>query len=174
MCIRDSLEDLRVCVGVDEGRGHLLQGGEQAEVAPTNFYRVYNEVALLGACKGIGKNHSRVGARAEDLIFENSGGGDIGFWRRKAVESAAVVRHGEDAGVMAHHADVYKRQVYEWGIATKAEAVYMATQAPAEANDIADECGSIRPGRNADFVVLNHDLSLVETYLGGESVYVER
>ena len=47
----------------------------------------------------------------------------------------------------------------------------MATQAPAEANDIADECGSIRPGRNADFVVLNPDLTLVETYLGGESVY---
>ncbi|MFR2950810.1 MAG: hypothetical protein ACLTKG_05510 [Collinsella intestinalis] len=44
-------------------------------------------------------------------------------------------------------------------------------QVPAEANDIADECGSIRPGRNADFVVLNPDLTLVETYLGGESVY---
>ncbi|MBM6777397.1 transposase [Collinsella tanakaei] len=61
--------------------------------------------------------------------------------------------------------------VFSEVVATKAEAVYMATQAPAEANDIADECGSIRPGRDADFVVLTGDLSLVETYLGGESVY---
>ena len=63
------------------------------------------------------------------------------------------------------------KNVVDWGIATKAEAIYMATQAPAEANDIADACGSIRPGRHADFVVLNPDFTLVETYLGGESVY---
>ena len=55
--------------------------------------------------------------------------------------------------------------------ATKAEAIYMATQAPAEANDIDDVCGSIRPGRDADFVVLGKDLTLAETYLGGVSVY---
>ena len=47
----------------------------------------------------------------------------------------------------------------------------MATQAPAEANDIDDVCGSIRPGRDADFVVLGKDLTLAETYLGGVSVY---
>ena len=47
----------------------------------------------------------------------------------------------------------------------------MATQAPAEANEIADVCGSIRAGRAADFVVLEPDMTLVETYLGGESVY---
>ena len=77
---------------------------------------------------------------------------------------------GSLAGSILNMKDAVKN-VYEWGIATKAEAVYMATQAPAEANDIADECGSIRPGRNADFVVLTGDLTLVETYLGGESVY---
>lgn len=63
------------------------------------------------------------------------------------------------------------KNVVDWGIASQAEAVYMATQAPAEANEIDDVCGSIRAGRNADFVVLDHALNLEATYLGGEQVY---
>lgn len=77
---------------------------------------------------------------------------------------------GSLAGSILNMKDAVKN-VADWGVATKAEAIYMATQAPAEANDIADVCGSIRPGRHADFVVLNSDLTLAETYLGGESVY---
>lgn len=63
------------------------------------------------------------------------------------------------------------KNVVDWGIATPAQAIYMASQAPAIANEIDDVCGSIRLGRNADFVVLASDLELVETYLGGESVW---
>ncbi len=63
------------------------------------------------------------------------------------------------------------KNVVDWGIATPQQAVYMATQAPAEANEIDDVCGSIRPGRAADFVVLESDMTLAETYLGGASVY---
>lgn len=63
------------------------------------------------------------------------------------------------------------KNVFDWGIASQAEAVAMATIVPAEANEVDDVCGSIRMGRNADFVVLEHDLSLCETYLGGVSVY---
>lgn len=63
------------------------------------------------------------------------------------------------------------KNVCDWGIASQAEAVYMATQSPAEANEIDDVCGSIRAGRNADFVVLDHALNLEATYLGGEKVY---
>ena len=33
-----------------------------------------------------------------------------------------------------------------------------------------DKCGSIMPGRDADAVVFNPDLTLVETYVGGNSV----
>lgn len=33
-----------------------------------------------------------------------------------------------------------------------------------------DKCGSIMPGRDADAVVFNPDLTLVETYVGGKSV----
>lgn len=32
------------------------------------------------------------------------------------------------------------------------------------------KCGSIMPGRDADVVVFNPDLTLVETYVGGSSV----
>lgn len=77
---------------------------------------------------------------------------------------------GSLAGSILNMCDAVKN-VFSWGIATKQEAVYMATQAPAEANDIADVCGSIRPGRDADFVVLDSELNLKATYLGGEEVY---
>ena len=33
-----------------------------------------------------------------------------------------------------------------------------------------DKCGSIMLGRDAEFVVFNPDLTLVETYVGGNSV----
>lgn len=33
-----------------------------------------------------------------------------------------------------------------------------------------DECSNIMPGRDADFVVFSPDLTLVETYVGGNSV----
>ena len=32
------------------------------------------------------------------------------------------------------------------------------------------KCGSIMPGRDAEFVVFNPDLTLVEAYVGGNSV----
>ena len=46
----------------------------------------------------------------------------------------------------------------------------MATEVPARSAHIEDKCGSIMPGRDADFVVFNPDLTLVETYVGGNSV----
>ena len=77
---------------------------------------------------------------------------------------------GSLAGSILNMKDAVKN-VVDWGIATPAQAVYMATQAPAEANEIADVCGSIRAGRAADFVVLDPDMSLAATYLGGSCVY---
>lgn len=77
---------------------------------------------------------------------------------------------GSLAGSILNMKDAVKN-VVDWGIATPAQAVYMATQAPAEANEIADVCGSIRAGRAADFVVLEPDMSFAATYLGGSCVY---
>ena len=119
------------------------------------------------------KGHEHVALITDCMCAGGMPDGDYFLGELPVVVAGGTARlkdGGSLAGSILNMKDAVKN-VYEWGIATKAEAVYMATQAPAEANDIADECGSIRPGRNADFVVLNPDLSLVETYLGGESVY---
>ena len=63
------------------------------------------------------------------------------------------------------------KNVFDWGIATAEEAVRMASEQPARSCGIDDVCGYIRPGYNADFIVLSKDLVLEETYLGGRSVY---
>ncbi|MDY4041214.1 MAG: N-acetylglucosamine-6-phosphate deacetylase [Collinsella sp.] len=77
---------------------------------------------------------------------------------------------GSLAGSILRMKDAVKN-VVDWGIASASEAVYMATQAAAESAGIADTCGSIRPGRSADFVVLTPDMDLKETYMAGKSVY---
>ena len=50
------------------------------------------------------------------------------------------------------------------------EALYLATLAGATALGIADEIGSLDPGKDADFVVLNRD-SVEEVYVRGSQVY---
>lgn len=59
------------------------------------------------------------------------------------------------------------RNVVSWGIVTAEQAIRMASEVPARANGIADRCGAILPGRDADLVVLDRELNLVETYVGG-------
>ena len=60
--------------------------------------------------------------------------------------------------------------VVDWGIVTAEQAIRMATEVPARSCGIADRCGQILPGRDADLVVLDPQLGLVETYVGGRRV----
>ena len=46
----------------------------------------------------------------------------------------------------------------------------MATEVPARSAGIAGSCGSIMPGRTADFVVLDAELNLEARYMGGKLV----
>ena len=62
------------------------------------------------------------------------------------------------------------KNIVDWGIASADIAIRMATEVPARSAHIEGKCGSIMPGRDADFVVFNPDLTLVETYVGGNSV----
>lgn len=62
------------------------------------------------------------------------------------------------------------KNIVDWGIASVDIAIRMATEVPARSARIEDKCGSIMPGRDADFVVFDHELTLVETYVGGQSV----
>ncbi|WP_125713411.1 N-acetylglucosamine-6-phosphate deacetylase [Companilactobacillus kedongensis] len=63
------------------------------------------------------------------------------------------------------------KNVVDWNIATDEEAVTMGSYVPAKSSKIADKCGSITPGHDADFIILDDDMSLSETYLDGESRY---
>lgn len=63
------------------------------------------------------------------------------------------------------------KNVVDWGIASQEEAVMMASLIPAKSVGIDDKCGRIKPGFDADFIVLDPNLELSETYLKGQKVY---
>ncbi|TLG81007.1 N-acetylglucosamine-6-phosphate deacetylase [Vagococcus zengguangii] len=63
------------------------------------------------------------------------------------------------------------KNVVEWGVATPEQAVMMASLIPAVSCNIEDKCGSITPGRDADFIVLSKDMDLEATYLDGNVRY---
>ncbi|KRK07540.1 n-acetylglucosamine-6-P deacetylase [Lactobacillus pasteurii DSM 23907 = CRBIP 24.76] len=63
------------------------------------------------------------------------------------------------------------KNVVDWNIVTPEKAVMMASYVPAKSSDLLDSCGSIKPDKDADFIVLNPDMTLSETYLNGVSRY---
>lgn len=58
-----------------------------------------------------------------------------------------------------------------WNAATPEAIIRMASQTPAASCNIDDQCGSILPGRAADYLVLDADLKLEATYLDGKLGY---
>lgn len=85
-------------------------------------------------------------------------------------DGACYLRDGSSlAGSIATLAQIVKN-VYDWQIVTAEQALRMATEVPARSAGIAGSCGSIMPGRNADFVVLDAELNLEATYMGGKLV----
>jgi N-acetylglucosamine-6-phosphate deacetylase len=63
------------------------------------------------------------------------------------------------------------KNVVDWNIVTPEEAVMMASYVPAKSAHILDKCGTIAPDKDADFLILNPDMTLSETYMNGESRY---
>lgn len=55
--------------------------------------------------------------------------------------------------------------------ATMVEALEMATLHPAQLLGICQRKGTLNFGTDADFIVLDHQLNLMETYVGGERVF---
>ncbi|CAM3906980.1 N-acetylglucosamine-6-phosphate deacetylase [Mesobacillus zeae] len=83
---------------------------------------------------------------------------------------AALMAGGGLAGSILQLKDVVKNAV-KWGIASPAEAIYMASTAPAKSVAIDHECGKIAEGYAADFIVLNPSLDLIATYTDGVCRY---
>jgi N-acetylglucosamine-6-phosphate deacetylase len=64
------------------------------------------------------------------------------------------------------------RNLVEWGAATFAEAIQMASLNPAKALGIADTFGQIAEGRSADLVVWDKStLKIKSVFLAGEKIY---
>lgn len=62
------------------------------------------------------------------------------------------------------------KNMVDWGIVTAEQALRMGSEIPARSVRIDDRCGFIKPGRLADFIVLDSELNLVDTYVGGTLV----
>lgn len=84
----------------------------------------------------------------------------------------AVLKHQPDSlagSVLKLHQGM--KNLVEWGLATRLEAVRMASLIPALSCKMADRCGQIKAGRPADFIVLTSAFDLVATYIDGQEVY---
>ena len=85
-------------------------------------------------------------------------------------EGTARLESGNLAGSILKLKEAIKN-VVDWGIATPEQAIMMATLVPAISCKIDSVCGSIASGRDADFIVIEPDMSLVATYLDGVERY---
>lgn len=86
-------------------------------------------------------------------------------------DGMARLKDGDNlAGSILLLKDAVKNLV-DWDIVTPEDAVMMASYVPARSIHKLDKCGVIKPDHDADFIVLNPDMTLSETYLDGVSRY---
>lgn len=83
---------------------------------------------------------------------------------------ARLIGKNNLAGSVLLMKDAVKNLV-DWNIATPEQAVMMASYIPAKSINKLKYCGVIEPDHPADFIILNSDLTLVETYVNGISRY---
>uniref|UniRef100_UPI00403F3F02 N-acetylglucosamine-6-phosphate deacetylase n=1 Tax=Candidatus Enterococcus willemsii TaxID=1857215 RepID=UPI00403F3F02 len=81
-------------------------------------------------------------------------------------DGTARLQEGNLAGSILKLKEAIKN-VVDWDLATPQQAVMMASLIPAISCKIDDVCGMIKAGRDADFIVLNPDMTLEATYLDG-------
>lgn len=84
--------------------------------------------------------------------------------------AARLKESGSLAGSILELFDAVKN-VCDWDIATVDDAIRMASIVPAKSCHIDDRCGSLQAGHDADFLVIDSQLNLLETYLNGVSVF---
>ena len=85
-------------------------------------------------------------------------------------DGACYLANGSSLAGSIATLDSVVKNVFDWGIVTAEQAIRMATEVPARSAHIDDVCGAIAPGRTADFVALNPDLTLSATYMAGKLV----
>lgn len=85
-------------------------------------------------------------------------------------EGAVRMANGSLAGSCLELKQAIKN-VVDWNNCTPEESIRMASANAADSVHISDCCGRILPGHDADFIVLDKDMALKETYLDGECKY---
>lgn len=112
------------------------------------------------------------------LITDCMRAGGLGDGESSLGEFAVTVENGtarlKESGNLAGSILELKqavKHVVGWGIASPAEAIQMASFTPAKSVGIDHECGQIKAGLAADFIVLNPQMDLLATYLDGELKY---
>ncbi|MCC0701083.1 N-acetylglucosamine-6-phosphate deacetylase [Clostridioides sp. ZZV15-6383] len=63
------------------------------------------------------------------------------------------------------------KNIVDWNISTLEDAIKMATYIPALSCNIDNVCGSICQGIDADFIVIDNDFNIHETYINGICKY---
>lgn len=94
----------------------------------------------------------------------------LGEFPVTVAEGTARLESGNLAGSILKLKEALKN-VVDWNLASVEQAVRMTSLVPAISCQIEDKCGSIAPGRDADFIVLTKDLMLEATYLDGVCRY---
>lgn len=62
------------------------------------------------------------------------------------------------------------KNLVNWNIVSAEQAIRMASEVSAKSSGIDDVCGSILPGRRADFNILDDDMTVCATYIEGKRI----
>lgn len=62
------------------------------------------------------------------------------------------------------------KNLVTWNIVSAEQAIRMASEVSAKSSGIDDVCGSILPGRRADFNILDDDMTVCATYIEGKRI----
>lgn len=93
----------------------------------------------------------------------------LGEFDVKVEGGTARLESGSLAGSVLKLNEAVKN-VCDWGLADAYHAVLMASLIPAKSVGIDDVCGKIAPGYDADFNLLNEDMTIHKTFLNGLAV----
>lgn len=179
----------QACRAVDAGANifvHLYNGmkglhhREPGMVGAAMYTDAYAELICDGhhvhpAAAGVAmkaKGHDKIILITDCMMAGGLGDGmsRLGEFPVIVKDGMARLESGSLAGSVLDLKDGVKN-VFDWKIADMKEAIDMATINAAKSVGIEDVCGVLKEGRDADFIVLNKDLSLDKTYLDGRLVY---
>ena len=144
----------------DEATCELICDGHHVHPAAAKILvriKTPNKVALITDCM-------RAGGMPD---------GDYVLGEFPVVVKGGTARLKSDGNLAGSILKLYEgvQNAIDWNIATVEDAIKMGSYVPAKSVGIDNVCGSIAPGYDADFIVIDKDIILQETYIDGKKVY---